>query len=182
VSKSSAKTIKAPEVHVAISRLASVIAEHHRATEQIWLLGIANGGIKLAYRLAELINKSNKAIPNHAKAGTLDISFHRDDLGRHPIPKEFIATSIPGDVTGATIILVDDVLFTGRTVKASLDELFDHGRPALVELAVLVDRGGRRLPVTCNYAGITLGTHFKNRVNVTLCDNPKLDNITIHTE
>jgi len=182
---SSTKTIKAPEVHLAISRLASVIAEKHQATEQIWLLGIANGGITLAYRLADEINRLNPVKTGNktkAKAGTLDISFHRDDLGRHPIPKEFTPTSIPGDVTGSHIILVDDVLFTGRTVKASLDELFDHGRPALVELAVLVDRGGRRLPVTCNYAGLILQTHDKSRVTVSLSDNPKLDKITIHSE
>ena len=87
------------------------------------------------------------------RVGTLDISFHRDDIGRHPIPKEFAPTQIPGDVNGADVILVDDVLFSGRTVKAALDELFDHGRPTKVELAVLVDRGGRRLPLAAGLRG-----------------------------
>ena len=76
----------------------------------------------------------------------IDISFHRDDIDRNPIPKEFAPTQIPGDVDGVAVVLVDDVISSGRTVKAALDELFDHGRPAKVELAVLVDRGGRRLP------------------------------------
>jgi len=124
------------------------------------LLGIANGGITLARRLADQL---------HLKStGTLDISFHRDDIGRHPIPKEFTPTHLPADVNGATVILVDDVLFSGRTVKAALDELFDHGRPAKVELAVLVDRGDRRLPIAADYTGISLTADSAAKVVVTL--------------
>ena len=100
--------------------------------------------------------------------GTLDISFHRDDIGRNPIPKEFAPTIIPHDVNGATVILVDDVLYSGRTVKAALDELFDHGRPTRVELAVLVDRGGRRLPVAAEYTGLTLSATETEKVVVNL--------------
>ena len=121
------------------------------------LLGIANGGVELAHRLARSLR---------ARVGTVDISFHRDDIGRHPIPKEFAPTQIPADVHGATIILVDDVLFSGRTVKAALDELFDHGRPTKVELAVLVDRGGRRLPLSADFTGLTLDVSEKEKVVV----------------
>ncbi len=136
------------------------------------LLGVANGGIILARRLALLL-------PG-APCGTIDISFHRDDIDRHPIPKEFAPTYIPGDVRGATVVLVDDVLFSGRTVKAALDELFDHGRPTAVELAVLVDRGGRRLPVAADYCGLTVTAADSERVVVTLdSTNPALDSITV---
>jgi pyrimidine operon attenuation protein/uracil phosphoribosyltransferase len=98
----------------------------------------------------------------------IDGSFHRDDIERHPIPKEFAPTQIPVDVNGATVVLVDDVLFSGRTVKAALDELFDHGRPATVELAVLVDRGGRRLPIAANYCGLTVAADEGQKVVVAL--------------
>jgi pyrimidine operon attenuation protein/uracil phosphoribosyltransferase len=98
----------------------------------------------------------------------IDISFHRDDIHRHPIPKEFAPTAIPGDVQGATIILVDDVLFSGRTIKAALDELFDHGRPDKVELAILVDRGGRRMPFAPDFLGLSVEAAANEKVVVTL--------------
>lgn len=144
---SAPKSLPAADLHAAIDRLAQAIGQRHAKTPRLVLLGIANGGIELANRLAAKLV---------AKAGILDISFHRDDIDRHPIPKEFVPTRIPVDVAGATVVLVDDVLFSGRTVKAALDELFDHGRPAKVELAVLIDRGGRKLPVYADYTGIEL--------------------------
>lgn len=160
----------------AIERLAAAIARHHPRTPRLLLLGIANGGIELTHRLvARLAHLGIKA--NH---GTLDISFHRDDIGSNPIPKEFSPTLIPHDVNGAAVILVDDVLHSGRTVKAALDELFDHGRPASVELAVLVDRGGRLLPVAATYTGLTLTVTEHEKVVVTLGPgDSKRDAITI---
>jgi pyrimidine operon attenuation protein/uracil phosphoribosyltransferase len=113
------------------------------------------------------------------RVGDLDISFHRDDIGKHPIPKEFTPTLLPGDVNGATVLLVDDVLFSGRTVKAALDELFDHGRPAKVELAVLVDRGSRKLPIVADFAGATLDAAENEDVLVSLSDDPSHDKIEI---
>ena len=166
------KTIASRDVHAAIARVAAAISLRHAGTERLWLLGIANGGIALAHRLAE-------AVPG-ARAGTLDISFHRDDIGHHPIPKEFTPTLLPGDVDGAVVILVDDVLFTGRSIKASLDELFDHGRPERVELAVLVDRGGRRMPVAADYVGLTVTAGENERVVVVLdADHPRRDRIKV---
>lgn len=153
------KRIGSEEIQRAIQQLAATIAQRHGAKPPV-LLGIANGGITLARRLAA-------GLPG-APCGVIDISFHRDDIDRHPIPKEFAPTQIPVDVTGATVLLVDDVLFSGRTVKAALDELFDHGRPAKVELAVLVDRGGRRLPVAADYCGLTLAAGGTEKVVVTL--------------
>jgi pyrimidine operon attenuation protein/uracil phosphoribosyltransferase len=153
------KTISSGEIRAAIERLASAIAARHPDRKRLLLLGIANGGMELARRLGAILE---------APAGTLDISFHRDDIGRHPIPKEFAPTRIPQDVHGGTVILVDDVLFSGRTVKAALDELFDHGRPTKVELAILVDRGGHRLPFAPDYCGFTLATKESEKIHVIL--------------
>ncbi|HKB89107.1 MAG TPA: bifunctional pyr operon transcriptional regulator/uracil phosphoribosyltransferase PyrR [Opitutaceae bacterium] len=155
----STKTFGAEALYSAIERLSSGIAARHPSAQKTVLLGIANGGIELARRLSQTLK-----LP----VGTLDISFHRDDFGAKPIPKEFTPTIIPFDVTGATVILVDDVLFSGRTVKAALDELFDHGRPAKVELAILVDRGGRMLPLAPDYCGLTLQATAAEKVNVHL--------------
>ena len=164
------KSIGAAEIEQAIQRLGAAIRHRHPKTPPV-LLGIANGGIILARRLA--------ALRPGTPCGVIDISFHRDDIGRHPIPKEFAPTHIPGDVGGATVVLVDDVLHSGRTVKAALDELFDHGRPAAVELAILVDRGGRRLPVAADYCGLTLAAADGERVVVVLDpENPARDAIT----
>lgn len=140
------------------------IAQRHRTTPCLLLLGIANGGIELAARLTTRLG----ALGRPAHHGTLDTSFHRDDIGRHPIPKEFAPTQLPREVNGAVVILVDDVLHSGRTVKAALDELFDHGRPATVELAVLVDRGGRRLPISADYCALTLPAADDEKVIVQL--------------
>lgn len=153
------KTIGSEEIHAAIEQLAAAISARHPAPNTLLLLGIANGGIELARRLAATLA---------ARTGTLDISFHRDDIGQNPIPKEFAPTHIPANVDGATVLLVDDVLFSGRTAKAALDELFDHGRPAKVELAVLVDRGGRRLPFAADYTGLTADAGAGKKVVVTL--------------
>lgn len=165
------KTLPVAEIHSAIDRLARAIAERHPLTGSLLLLGIANGGIELARRLAARLG---------AKTGILDISFHRDDIDRNPIPKEFVPTRIPVDVTGSTVILIDDVLFSGRTVKAALDELFDHGRPAKVELAILIDRTGRKLPVAADYTGVALDVTERCKIVVKLdAAKPARDSVTI---
>lgn len=167
----------AKTIHQAIDRVASAIAARHAGTERLLLLGIANGGIVFARRLVDRLKKSGLK----PGTGTLDISFHRDDIGANPIPKEHAPTLIPHDVNGATVILADDVLHSGRTVKAALDELFDHGRPASVELAVLVDRNGRLLPVAATYTGITLVAYDDEKVKVRLdANDPARD--TLATE
>lgn len=169
--KHDAKTISQ-----AIERVASAIASRHGSTDRLLLLGIANGGIVLTQRLAERLKKTGLK----PGLGTIDISFHRDDIGRNPIPKEFSPTIIPHDVNGATVILVDDVLYSGRTVKAALDELFDHGRPTAVELAVLVDRGGRRLPISADYCGLTIEATEAQKVVVTLdAKFPAADSVAV---
>lgn len=167
----SPKTIGSREVHAAIERLAAAIQARHRHTKKLLVLGIANGGIALARRIGTKLGTT--------RVGDLDISFHRDDIGHHPIPKEFTPTLLPGDVNGATVLLVDDVLFSGRTVKAALDELFDHGRPATVELAVLVDRGSHKLPIVADFSGAHVEASEDEDVVVTLGDNPSHDRIDI---
>ena len=174
------KTLGPGEIHAALDRLAAAISTRHAATEKLLLLGIANGGIELARRLATRLAALSSRPSN--LAGTLDISFHRDDINCNPIPKEFAPTHIPADVNGATVILVDDVLFSGRTAKAALDELFDHGRPAKVEIAVLADRGGRRLPIAADYTGLTLPARDDEKVVVHLDpSNPARDVIQVKT-
>ncbi|MDI1320948.1 MAG: bifunctional pyr operon transcriptional regulator/uracil phosphoribosyltransferase PyrR [bacterium] len=166
----------AKTIDQAIARVASALASRHQDTAHLLLLGIANGGIILAARLAARLQRAGL----HPGLGTIDISFHRDDIGRHPIPKEFSPTIIPHDVNGAHVVLVDDVLHSGRTVKAALDELFDHGRPAAVELAVLIDRGGRLLPVAADYCGLTLKAGDTEKVVVALdAAHPSKDAISV---
>ncbi len=168
---SALQTIGAAEVEAAIGRLAAAIAARHPSRAGVMILGIANGGIELARRLGERLR-----IP----AGIVDISFHRDDFGSHPIPKETTASRLPAEVQGATVILVDDVLVPGRTEKAAINEIFDHGRPEAVELAVLVDRGCRRLPFTADHCGLRLPAAERQRVSVRLDSaDPRRDAINI---
>ena len=137
------------------------------------LIGITNGGLELNRRLARMLGGD---IPT----GELDPSFHRDDIELNPIPKETRPSIIPFDVTGYTVILVDDVLFSGRTLNAALNELFDHGRPAAVELAVLVDRGGRKLPFAADYVGLTVQAGADKKVLVSLdAESPHQDTISV---
>ncbi len=163
----------------AIAALADGIALRHRSTERLVLAGIARGGIPLARLLAAEL-AARASIP--VTVGTVDVSFHRDDIGRNPIPRELPPSHFSEDVAGATIILVDDVLHSGRTVKAALDEIFDHGRPSKVELAVLVDRGGRLLPFQADYTGIAMEVAGNRRVTVTLDENnPEKHRIDVET-
>ena len=136
------------------------------------MLGIANGGIPLARRLCAKLGIK--------RVGDLDISFHRDDIGKHPIPKEFTPTLLPGDVNGATVLLVDDVLFTGRTVKAALDELFDHGRPATGRARrARRPRGAAASRSSPTSSGTTVSAPESEDVLVILGDDPSRDRIDI---
>jgi pyrimidine operon attenuation protein / uracil phosphoribosyltransferase len=112
-------------------------------------VGIYSGGAWMAERLAQ-------AIPGDHPVGFIDVSFYRDDFSRKGLKPEVKRTELPFEVEGANIVLIDDVLYTGRSVRAAINELFDYGRPAVVELAVLIDRGGRELPIEATYAGARL--------------------------
>jgi pyrimidine operon attenuation protein/uracil phosphoribosyltransferase len=148
-----------------IVRMAHEIVERHPDMQATVLVGVRSRGVPLAQRLARAMGKASGALP---RVGALDITLYRDDftsIAAQPVTK---GTDIPFSIDGRTVILVDDVLYTGRTVRAALDELIDFGRPARIELAVLVDRGHRELPVRADYVGKTAGTTRDEMVQVLL--------------
>ncbi|HXU40530.1 MAG TPA: bifunctional pyr operon transcriptional regulator/uracil phosphoribosyltransferase PyrR [Blastocatellia bacterium] len=149
----------------ALSRLASEIVERNVGTADLLLVGVRRRGVPLAERIADKIEQLEGTRP---PTGQLDITLYRDDLstvGPRPVVNK---TDIPIDVTESTIVLVDDVLYTGRTVRAALDELVDFGRPRRVELAVLIDRGHRELPIQADYVGKSVQTTDTEIVKVML--------------
>jgi pyrimidine operon attenuation protein/uracil phosphoribosyltransferase len=159
----------------ALKRMAHEIAERNEAGKDLVLVGIQRGGVFLAQRLAVLLNDVlGQAIP----VGSLDVSMHRDDIGTHAAP-DIHPTVIPFDVTGKTVVLVDDVLFSGRTTRAALDALNDFGRPQRVQLAVLIDRGHRELPIKADFVGKNVPTSLRERVNVQLRELGGPDIVTL---
>lgn len=159
------KAIDHQEIAAAIERLAESIAAVHASTDNLVLAGIANGGIPLCSLLERaLARRLGVAIPK----AIIDISFHRDDIGQKPITKEVQGTQMAQDPEDATVILVDDVLFSGRSARAAIAELLTLGRPYKIELAVLVDRGNRRLPIAANYTGLQIETTPAEIVHVNL--------------
>ncbi len=153
------------EIDRALSRMSHQIIEHNKGVEGLCLIGIRTGGVPLAYRLQEKIKKIEGSAP---LVGVLDITLYRDDwskLSQHPIIRK---TEIPFSIDDRKIVLVDDVIYTGRTIRAALDAVMDYGRPSKVELAVLVDRGRRELPIQPDFCGVTLSTSKQEHVNVYL--------------
>ena len=150
-----------------IRRLALEIAERNRGLENVALVGIQTRGVPLARRLLNAMEPAEKRRPPF---GTLDISFYRDDFTRPDFDPEVKDTELTFDVTGMRIVLVDDVLHTGRTIRAAMDELVDFGRPAAIQLAVLVDRGGRELPIEPTYVGMKVQTRVDESVRVQLSE------------
>jgi pyrimidine operon attenuation protein/uracil phosphoribosyltransferase len=171
------KTIDSPAIAQALETMASDLARQNTDDSSLIVVGIANGGIIPAERMARLLEaKLQRNIPT----GVLNVVFHRDDIGRNPIPKESIETSLPDDVDDATVVLVEDVIASGRTVRAAIEELFSHGRPARVQLAALVDRGNRSLPFAPDATGFVEPTQREEQVVVRLDpDNPDNDTIQI---
>jgi pyrimidine operon attenuation protein/uracil phosphoribosyltransferase len=144
--------------------MAHEIVERNRGLKNVVLIGLQTGGVLIAERLGELLLEiEGKAPP----VGSLDVAFYRDDIGLRPVLPE-ATTDIPGDLTGKIVILVDDVLFTGRTIRAALNALGDFGRAAQIQLAVVVDRGHRELPLRPDFVGKNLPTARDELVDVTL--------------
>jgi pyrimidine operon attenuation protein/uracil phosphoribosyltransferase len=159
------KLLDAGAIDRSLRRMAHEILERHHPLAPLCFIGIQTRGVPLATRLGAFYHEFDPARPV-APTGSLDVSFHRDDLQTNvPIPKE---TTIPFDLSGRTVILVDDVLFTGRTVRAALNAMIDLGRAGLVELAVLVDRGHRQLPIRADYVGKNVPTALEDKVVVHL--------------
>ncbi len=155
----------------AIRRMASEIAEQPPDTQDLALVGIHTGGVPLAERLARAIERQEGIRP---PVGKMDITLYRDDIYTGLERPELGPTTLPFDVSGARIVLVDDVLFTGRTVRAALDQLWDFGRPKAIWLAVLVDRGHRELPIAAQYVGRRVDTRLEDRVLVSVADDGPL--------
>jgi pyrimidine operon attenuation protein/uracil phosphoribosyltransferase len=152
-------------INRALSRVASEIVERNRGIEGLMIVGIRRRGVPLAERIADKIAELEGSRP---PVGTLDITLYRDDLSTVDIKPVVQGTELPDKVEGCTIVLVDDVLYTGRTIRAALDELMDFGRPRRVQLAVLVDRGHRELPIHADYVGEKISTKQSEIVKVML--------------
>ncbi|GAA1867122.1 bifunctional pyr operon transcriptional regulator/uracil phosphoribosyltransferase PyrR [Brevibacterium marinum] len=162
--------LDAPDMKRATTRIAHEIIESNKGSDDLVLLGIPRRGVPLARRLAEQIAAISVPEKVGELAGSLDITMYRDDLrsGAYRAPEP---TAIPaGGIDSKTVVLVDDVLFSGRTIRAALDALSDLGRPAKVRLAVLVDRGHRDLPIRADHVGKNLPTSSSERVNVSLAE------------
>ncbi len=163
----------------AITRIAHEIADRHPTYDNLVLIGIRTRGVTLANRLAEKLNSIlNFKIP----LGYLDITMYRDDIDSRKPAATVKKTDISFSLSGKNVIIVDDVLYTGRTVRAALQALVDFGRPRLVELAVLIDRGLRELPIQPNYVGRELSTTHQQRVMVRLVENDGADEVIIRSK
>jgi pyrimidine operon attenuation protein / uracil phosphoribosyltransferase len=165
-----------------LSRIAHEIIESNPELEDVALVGIQTRGVPLARRLARLIEERGGLAP---VLGAVDITFHRDDVAvrggkppRHPQPV-VRETQLDFPLEGRTVVLVDDVLYTGRTIRAAIEALFDYGRPARVQLAVLVDRGHRQLPIRPDYVGKNLPTARSERIQVQLLEVDEVDQILL---
>jgi len=168
--------LKGPDIDRILTRMTHEILEKHKGTENLVLIGIRTGGVFLADRIrAKILAIEGTDIPT----GDLDITLYRDDwtrIGHQPIVQK---TELPFSLDGKQVVLVDDVLFTGRTVRAAMDALIDFGRPDRIELAVLVDRGHRELPIQANYVGKHVETIHKTMVNVYLSEEGGVDRVAV---
>lgn len=169
------KVMEPEEIDRALRRIAHEILERNKGAEDVLLVGIHTRGVPLAERLHLIIDEyENVKVP----VGTLDIGLYRDDLDRRPTT-ELGATAMPEDPSGRTVVLVDDVLYTGRTIRAALDAMADLGRPQAIQLAVLADRGHRQLPIRPDYVGKNLPTSSSERVMVRLQETDDTEGIWI---
>jgi pyrimidine operon attenuation protein / uracil phosphoribosyltransferase len=164
-----------------LTRIAHEILERNRGLDELALVGIRTRGVPIARRLARALKEING---DDVPTGALDITLYRDDLMRHPVgPQPLVRrTEIPFSIDDRKIILVDDVLYTGRTIRAALDALIDFGRPRVIQLIALVDRGHRELPIKADYVGKNLPTSLKQSVQVRLQEIDGTDEIVVEGE
>jgi pyrimidine operon attenuation protein / uracil phosphoribosyltransferase len=158
------RVLDADDVRRAIWRMAHEILEANQGIGDVVIIGLQTGGVAFAEEIVQALEKIDGEAP---PSGTLDVAFHRDDIGLRPVLPAAV-TDIPCDLTGQVVVLVDDVLFTGRTIRAALDAVHTYGRPRAVQLAVMVDRGHRELPIRPDYVGKNLPTRRDEMVNATL--------------
>ena len=156
------RVMDAEAVRRAVTRIAHEVIERNAGLDDVVIVGLQTGGVPLSRALAESLREIEGA---EVPCGSIDVAFYRDDIGIRPVMPEAV-TSIPVDLTGQVVVLVDDVLFTGRTIRAALDALTDYGRPKAVQLAVMIDRGHRELPIRPDYVGKNLPTRRDEAVDV----------------
>lgn len=178
------RVMEADDVRRAVTRIAHEVTERNGGVDGVVIVGLQTGGVAIARRLADELSRIERSVdavqrdavqrdagpldaghPSAVPVGTLDVALYRDDIGLRPVMPEAV-TDIPVDLSGRTVVLVDDVLFTGRTIRAALDALTDFGRPRAVQLAVMVDRGHRELPIRPDYVGKNVPTRRDEVVDV----------------
>ena len=163
------------EIERSLKRIAHEIIERNHGLETVVLLGIPTRGVTLAQRIGKFLSAIDVQVP----VGTLDITMYRDDLRLRP-PRPLVATQIPSEgLEGKDLVLVDDVLFSGRTIRAALDAIGELGRPKSVQLAVLIDRGHRKLPIRADYVGKNIPTNSRESVKVQLLEIDGIDQVEV---
>ncbi len=167
--------LEGAEISRALTRISHEIIEANKGAGDLVLVGIPTRGVMLARRIAEVIGRIEGA---EVPVGQLDVTMYRDDLAKQPT-RAPQPTEMPASIDGATVVLVDDVLYSGRTVRAALDALNDHGRPRAVRLAALIDRGHRELPIRADYIGKNLPSSKHERISVRLIEIDGADEVTI---
>lgn len=173
------KVMDADDIRRAVTRIAHEIIEKNKGAEDIAIVGIQSRGVPIAHRLADLIQQiEGKSVP----VGSLNVALYRDDYATRLEPTSVGKTEIDFDVSGRKIVLVDEVLFTGRTIRSALDAIMDMGRPSQIQLAVLIDRGHRELPVRADYVGKNLPTSRREHVHVHLMETDSEDKVVIFKE
>jgi pyrimidine operon attenuation protein / uracil phosphoribosyltransferase len=166
----------ADDIRRTIARIAHEIIERNRSMSELVLVGMRTRGVPLAQRLAaNIMTFEGTSIP----VGALDISLYRDDLDSLDLKPLVNGSQIPTDIQGKTVVLVDDVLYTGRSSRAALDALIDHGRPGTIQLAVLIDRGHRELPIRADYIGKNIPSSRSEKIQVALTETDGLDLVSI---
>jgi pyrimidine operon attenuation protein/uracil phosphoribosyltransferase len=168
--------MNAEDIRRTLARIAHEIIERNKSTENLIIVGLHTRGVPLAKRLAESIEKYEKT---GVSVGMLDFSLYRDDLDPSEIKTALQSTEIPSDINGKSVVLIDDVLYTGRTIRAAMDALIDLGRPLSIQLAVLVDRGHREMPIRADYVGKNIPSARHENIEVHLIETDGVDEVAI---
>ncbi len=170
--------LNSDEITLAVDRLSLQVLEHNQKSEDLCIIGIHTCGVYLARRIRRFIEKKSSYLPLY---GSLDINLYRDDwslISQNPVVK---TTDISFSLDGKDVILVDDVLFTGRTIRAAMEALMDYGRPKTIQLAILVDRGGRELPIQADYVGTTTTVRSHEHIQVMFQENTGQDLVVLQS-
>ena len=175
----STEILNSKEISRAITRMAHEILERNKGSKDLCLVGIHRGGVYLASRLADKIESIEGERP---PVGTLDITLYRDDISLRENPPIIKETDIPFSLNDMKLVLIDDVLFTGRTIRAAMDAVMDFGRPARIQVAALIDRGHRELPIKADYVGKNISTARKERVKAYYTEEEQTDFVLLFKE